>query len=891
MKFLYLFLSLYASFLLAQDVNLDILNSLSAEQRSSIMNRVGVEETRVINPEDQFYRGINSNQYSNLVKQINRVQDTQEYEDYNKEVRDKRVELAIKLCQLDPQSCYLIDNYNKYIASKRPDNIEDLELFGVDFFSGYPLSFNQVELGSFDPDYTLKPNDSVRVRYIGTSINNVQAFINQDGKIFLNEFGSISIAGLSFLNASNAIESFIKSKSPVSEVYVTIDSIQNFKVFTVGAVRNPGSYNISASSKALNAIIASGGFSNISSLRKIEVIRNDQLIREIDLYEFLIDGKSSSDISLQSNDRIVVPPLKNKVSIIGSVNRPAIYEFKKGETVKDLINFSLGMTATADIHNITLQRSNQFGQKESLNISIDSGIQLQENDVVIVNDAVGDSINYISLNGAIRNSGIHAYKPGIKLNELVNRSRDFLEKTYPAFVIIKRFNTLTRSWKLISIDLTLEERFKDFSLEPKDNIYFLSYDDIEFINSKAVIDYLKIDPATFFSQINSSNEDNSNSYQEDFSCLSSLKNFGDDSFASKAVLKLNLINDYDLQTCTSIFNENPEILPYIIEQSIPILGQIRKPALYPITSYSSARELIDIAGGIILSRNSKIKVLYKINSSNEIISHELSKLSNIEDSDIVFLSVQDINYEQKESFVTILGEVRFPGTYAINEFTKISEVFQLAGGLNTKAYPLGSILSRESIKVKEQDALKRAENELTDILASAVTSGVIQQNPADLMPLVSLMSDIGNARPVGRLVTELNPTKLSRDPSLDIFLEPGDTIFVPRLSNTVTVVGSVLNPITLPFSYDISIREYIKMAGGYKDYAEPDKTYVLLPNGISVPANSFFGLGGPDILPGSTIIVPRNARPLSGFAFAEAISPILANLSISLASINSITNN
>ena len=174
------------------------------------------------------------------------------------------------------------------------------------------------------------------------------------------------------------------------------------------------------------------------------------------------------------------------------------------------------MTATADIHNITLQRSNQFGQKESLNISIDSGIQLQENDVVIVNDAVGDSINYISLNGAIRNSGIHAYKPGIKLNELVNRSRDFLEKTYPAFVIIKRFNTLTRSWKLISIDLTLKERFKDFSLEPKDNIYFLSYDDIEFVNSKAVIDYLKIDSQIFFSQINSSNEDNPNSYQDDF---------------------------------------------------------------------------------------------------------------------------------------------------------------------------------------------------------------------------------------------------------------------------------------------------------------------------------------------------------------------------------------
>ena len=90
-----------------------------------------------------------------------------------------------------------------------------------------------------------------------------------------------------------------------------------------------------------------------------------------------------------------------------------------------------------------------------------------------------------------------------------------------------------------------------------------------------------------------------------------------------------------------------KIQKYLYYWRIPILGQIRKPALYPITSYSSARELIDIAGGIILSRNSKIKVLYKINSSNEIISHELSKLSNIEDSDSLFICSGHKLAEQK----------------------------------------------------------------------------------------------------------------------------------------------------------------------------------------------------------------------------------------------------
>ena len=146
---------------------------------------------------------------------------------------------------------------------------------------------------------------------------------------------------------------------------------------------------------------------------------------------------------------------------------------------------------------------------------------------------------------------------------------------------------------------------------------------------------------------------------------------------------------------------------------------------------------------------------------------------------------------------------------------------------------------------------------------------------------------------VGRLVADLDPRVINKDLSKNLLLHPGDVLYMPKRLNTVTVVGSVLNPVTIPYDPKHSVSKYIEFAGGYKDYADPDKSYVLLPNGMSIhPKRSllFFNSNN-DIYPGSTIIVPRKARPLSGLSFAEAISPVLANLSITMASINSISSN
>ena len=250
-------------------------------------------------------------------------------------------------------------------------------------------------------------------------------------------------------------------------------------------------------------------------------------------------------------------------------------------------------------------------------------------------------------------------------------------------------------------------------------------------------------------------------------------------------------------------------------------------------------------------------------------------------------------------YVHLLGEFKNPGIYAISQNTTLDELYERSGGLTESAYPLGGIFTRKSIKEIEAKAIERSKAELSQILASAVASGYVQQNSTDLVGLISLMSTLENVNPIGRLVTELNPIKIKDNFDINIILEDGDKIFMPKVQSTVTIVGQVLNPITVPHNIGDSFNDYIEFAGGLKKEADKGKIYAILPNGeamrrnrgIELPVLPYLPFDRNDILPGSTIVVPRKARPLDSLALVETVTPILANLAVTAASIAAISDN
>ena len=157
------------------------------------------------------------------------------------------------------------------------------------------------------------------------------------------------------------------------------------------------------------------------------------------------------------------------------------------------------------------------------------------------------------------------------------------------------------------------------------------------------------------------------------------------------------------------------------------------------------------------------------------------------------------------------------------------------------------------------------------------------------------MTNLSNSSPLGRLVTELDPDIINSNASKDLYLEPGDVIYIPPMQNVITIVGQVLNPVTVPYNSSLDFQDYLDLAGGIKGDADKRKIYAILPNGTSLRDSSgYLGLNifrDQDLLPGSTIIVPRKARPMDSLALVQTVSPILASLSVTAASIAAISNN
>ena len=330
----------------------------------------------------------------------------------------------------------------------------------------------------------------------------------------------------------------------------------------------------------------------------------------------------------------------------------------------------------------------------------------------------------------------------------------------------------------------------------------------------------------------------------------------------------------------------------VIVTAIPVTGNVRFPGIYPVGKDLNALDLFYIAGGFLLPNYDEIplfEVGQRPNIFKTISSGDLANAINL-----TYFKPQLNNTATSEGYVNLIGEFENPGTYQISKGTKLSEIYKRAGGLTGSAFPLGGILSRNSIKTSEIKALARAKSELSQILASAVASGYLKQNSTDLIGLVALMSDVSEAMPAGRLVAELNPSLIARSPVQDLLLEGGDTIYMPQMQNTVTIVGQVLNPVTVPYSESLRAYDYVDFAGGFQRNADSKRMYILLPNGKSAPVSMSILQRGPfsknDILPGSTIIIPRKARPMDALSLVQTVSPILANLSVTAASIAAISD-
>ena len=182
-------------------------------------------------------------------------------------------------------------------------------------------------------------------------------------------------------------------------------------------------------------------------------------------------------------------------------------------------------------------------------------------------------------------------------------------------------------------------------------------------------------------------------------------------------------------------------------------------------------------------------------------------------------------------------------------------------------------------------------DQLEDGIVSSITTGSLQ-NMGDASLAIDLLGKIikrlKEAEPVGRIVATFDLDQLENNEDLNLILLDQDQVIIPKKSSTVSVTGQVLAPATFVHSENLSVYDYVGLAGGFTDAAADDQLLVILPNGQALRPSSFFKFKQDRISPGSTIIVNRDTTRLSRLSFWRSVLPIFSSLITSLAAIDAI---
>ncbi|HEY6251611.1 MAG TPA: polysaccharide biosynthesis/export family protein, partial [Candidatus Angelobacter sp.] len=194
-----------------------------------------------------------------------------------------------------------------------------LERFGAALFRNSTLSDKTSLDIPVASDYVLGPGDQLVIEYWGSSSQRLQLAVDREGRVALPEAGAILVAGYTLAEAQDLIQKTLVRQFRDVSVSVSLGRLKTVRAYVVGDVKNPGAYDISALSTALSALLAAGGPTDTGSLRTVKHYRGKKLVEEIDLYELMLHGVSSSQERIASGDSILVPPTGPQVTVAGMV--------------------------------------------------------------------------------------------------------------------------------------------------------------------------------------------------------------------------------------------------------------------------------------------------------------------------------------------------------------------------------------------------------------------------------------------------------------------------------------------------------------------------------------------------------------------------------------------
>ncbi|MCH5320071.1 MAG: SLBB domain-containing protein [Paramuribaculum sp.] len=333
-----------------------------------------------------------------------------------------------------------------------------IKIFGHDLFNNRDLTFEPNENIATPSDYRLGPGDEVIIDIWGTSEDQYRETISPEGSIIISEIGPIYLNGLTVQEANTRLKNIFASKyagvdDEETDVSLTLGQIRSILVNIMGEANTPGSYRLSPFSTVLNALYRAGGVTDIGSLRNISVLRNGKKLYNVDIYDYLFDGKQNGNIRLQEGDVIIVPPYEGLINVEGNVKRPMFYEIKNGEPVKNIMKYTGGFDGGAFTGQITVSRSNGT-ENEIFNVAADdfNNFRLQDGDIISVGQINDRFANRIQIRGSVMQPGMYSVDNANTLLSLIKLASGLTEDAFLDRILLYRRND-DQTLSMMGVDL------------------------------------------------------------------------------------------------------------------------------------------------------------------------------------------------------------------------------------------------------------------------------------------------------------------------------------------------------------------------------------------------------------------------------------------------------
>ena len=313
------------------------------------------------------------------------------------------------------QTDYL--EYDNFLGKEKKEKKEDptQQIFGHNIFDNENLTFEPNINVATPNNYRLGAGDEVIIDVWGVSQKTIREIISPEGTVQIENLGPVYLSGKTVKEANNYLKNeFAKiyagvtGETPNTQIKLTLGEIRSIQVNVMGEVVVPGTYTLSSFASVFHALYWAGGVNKIGSLRSIKVIRDGETVADVDIYDFIMEGRLKDDIRLQDGDVILVNPYQTLVQILGKVKRPMYYEMKPTETIATLLKYAGGFTGDAYKKAIRLVRKSgrehQIFNIDEMDYSV---FRVEDGDVLTVDSVLDRFENRVEVRGAVYREGLY----------------------------------------------------------------------------------------------------------------------------------------------------------------------------------------------------------------------------------------------------------------------------------------------------------------------------------------------------------------------------------------------------------------------------------------------------------------------------------------------------